>query len=140
MASPPLFSYPNLVIRWAAALFLVFATYNPSGNSYYHWLVDPDDGRWSLKALVGLTLAIAHLTFVFATLRAIGVTGMLTTAALFATVVWALMDHGYLLSIGFWTWVTIILGLVGSLLAVGVSWSHIRARLAGQIDSNDVTL
>jgi hypothetical protein len=134
------FSYPHLIVRWVAAAFVVFATYNPSGHSYYHWLVDVDDTRWSLKALVGLSLLVLHLTFVFATIRSIGRTGTVTVVALFATAIWTLLDHGYLLDIGPWTWVTIVLALAASLLAIGVSWSHIRARLSGQIDSNDVTL
>jgi hypothetical protein len=140
VASAASFSIPHLIARWLAAIFLVFATYNPSGNSYYHWLVDFNDSRWSLKVLAGCVLIILHLTFVFATLRSIGVTGIMATAALFGTMVWALVDNGFLNDIGIWSWVTIILGLLASLLAVGVSWSYIRGRLSGQSDSNDVTL
>ncbi len=140
MAKTEAFSFPHLAARWLAAIFLVFATYNPSGTSYYHWLVDFDDTRWSLKVLIGCVLIILHLTFVFATLRSIGVTGVIATVALFTTMVWALVDNGFLRDIGFWSWVTIILTLLASLLAVGVSWSYIRGRLSGQSDSNDVTL
>jgi hypothetical protein len=68
------------------------------------------------------------------------VTGVIATVALFGTMVWALVDNGFLRDIGFWSWVTIILTLLASLLAVGVSWSYIRGRLSGQADSNDVTL
>lgn len=140
MSEASQFSYPHLIVRWVAAAFIVFATYNPSGHSYYHWLTDTDDGRWSLKVLVGLSLIVLHFTFVFATIRSIGRTGTVTVVALFGTAIWTLLDHGYLRDIGPWTWVTIVLALAASLLAIGVSWSHIRARLSGQIDSNDVTL
>ncbi|MFT7625468.1 MAG: hypothetical protein ACI9WU_004659, partial [Myxococcota bacterium] len=27
----------GFLMRWVAALFLVLATYNPTGHSYYHW-------------------------------------------------------------------------------------------------------
>lgn len=140
MAETSQFSYPHAIVRWTAAVFIIFATYNPSGRSYFHWFTDFADDRWSLKILVGLVLLILIFTFVVATLRSIGVTGMVTTAAFFGSVIWALVDNGYLRALGLWAWVTIVLLLVGSLLAVGVSWSHIRNRLSGQSDSNDVTL
>lgn len=140
MAAPVTFSFPNLVLRWLAASFLVFAVYNPSGHSYYHWLVDMADDRWSLKALAGITLVIAVATFGYATLRAIGVSGVLATVTFFAVVIWAMVDNGLLDGLSRWAWVTIVLGVISSILGIGVSWSHIRARLSGQADSNDVTL
>jgi len=140
MAVPTSFSWPNLILRWLVAGFVVFATYNPSGHSYFHWLIDRADGRWSLKALVGISLVIAILTFAYATLRAIGVSGVMAAITFFAVAIWAMVDNGLLEYLGRWEWVTIILGVVASILAIGVSWSHIRARLSGQADSNDVTL
>lgn len=140
MAAPSSFSFPGLVVRWLAAAFLVFALYNPSGHSYYHWLFDFADTRWSLKALAGLGLIIALLTFAYATLRAIGRSGVLATVIFFTVVIWAMIDNGLLESLGVWGWVTIVLVVVSSILAIGVSWSHLRARLSGQADSNDVTL
>jgi hypothetical protein len=35
---------------------------------------------------------------------------------------------------------TIVLVNLANLLAVGVSWSYVRARLSGQADTNNVTL
>lgn len=134
------FSYPHLIARWLAAMFLVFATYNPSGHSYFHWVTDTDSGRWSVKILVGLCLLVLHLTFAYATARSIGAVGVLATIVLFSTAIWALVDLGYLADLGLWGWVTVILSLMATLLALGVSWSYIRNRLSGQIDSNDITL
>ncbi|MBU0724603.1 MAG: hypothetical protein KJ904_06925 [Alphaproteobacteria bacterium] len=121
-------------------MFLVFATYNPSGHSYFHWVMDMESGRWSIKILVGLCLIVLHLTFAYATARAIGAVGVLATTTLFSSAVWALVDLGYLSDLGLWGWVTVILSLLATLLAIGVSWSYIRNRLSGQVDSNDITL
>lgn len=134
------FSYPQLVQRWLMAMLIVFATYNPSGYSYAHWVIDLDDSRWSLKLLVGTGLLILHLTFVFATFRALRPTGLLVTVAFFVALVWTIIDNGYLTSLGFRSWITIILGIFATILAIGVSWSYIRGRLSGQADSNDITL
>lgn len=138
MVSP--FGAGGLAVRWLWALFFVLATYNPSGHSYWHWLVDGGDERWALKALIGILLVIAILTFFFASLRALQWSGLGWTALVFAVLVWVLVDHGYLRGLSAWTWVTIHLTVLASILAVGVSWSHIRNRLSGQADTRDVTL
>jgi hypothetical protein len=134
------FNFSSFLVRWLASCFLVMATFNPSGYSYFHWLIDEADPRWSFKALIGLLLLIANLTFFLATLRALGTTGILAAGIFCLTLIWALLDHGYLHTLTPWSWVTLILLLLASIEAVGVSWSHIRARLAGQSDTIDVTL
>jgi hypothetical protein len=134
------FGLSGLTVRWLWALFLVLATYNPSGHSYLHWLFDSTDPRWSLKVLLGMMLCIANLAFLLASLRSLGLIGMASAMVFFVTLVWVLLDQGYLHDLSFWTWVTLALVLLGSVLAIGVSWSYIRSRLSGQTDTNDVTL
>src|SRR5438552_2677326 len=34
------FGIQGFLIRWMMAMFLVLATFNPSGYSYYHWIID----------------------------------------------------------------------------------------------------
>ena len=34
-------SAPGALLRFAAALILVYATFNPEGVSYYHWAIQP---------------------------------------------------------------------------------------------------
>ncbi|KOR30765.1 hypothetical protein TI04_04255 [Achromatium sp. WMS2] len=129
-----------MLSRWLGALFVVMATYNPSGVSYWHWLTDFSDTRWSLKALIGLIMAILNMFFVLISLRSMRRGGLLSAAIFSLVVVWTLRDYGYLHNISFWTWITVILTFVGSIMGVGLSWSHIRGRLSGQADSNDVTI
>ncbi len=57
------FSGQNFLLRFFAALVLVFATYNPEGYSYYHWAIAklPETGLPGfdvLKAFVGVVLLI----------------------------------------------------------------------------------
>ena len=40
MAAPVEFNLGNVLLRILFSLALVFLTFNPSGHSYYHWLVD----------------------------------------------------------------------------------------------------
>ena len=134
------FGIQRFVTRWLAAMFLVLATYNPSGYSYYHWIGELDIGNWILKLLVGVLLAILYATFGLATQRSLGRLGIAAWLLFFAVVTWTMIDLGLLRIAGSGTVATIVLVNLANLLAVGVSWSYVRARLAGQADTNNVTL
>lgn len=134
-----LFSYSSFVVRWLVALFLVLATYNPSGYSYVHWVLQLTMELWAFKILAGILLIVIYLLFWLATLRSLGWPGIAIAAALSGAVTWALADLGALDALGP-TLPMIALLVLANVLAVGVSWSHIRQRISGQVDSNDVTL
>ena len=68
---PESFGIQGFVIRWIMAMFLVLATFNPSGYSYFHWITDLDDGDWVLKLLIGVVLVILYATFGLATQRSL---------------------------------------------------------------------
>ena len=88
------FSWPNFLIRWAAALVLVFATFNPTAYSYYAWVTDPQSGQIPLKVLAGVVIAIAFVVFLRATWRSIGPIGLTLAVAFFGALVWVLIDYG----------------------------------------------
>ena len=121
-------------------MFLVLATFNPSGYSYYHWILDLENGDWVLKLLVGVVLAILYATFGLATQRSLGRLGIAAWLLFFATMTWLLVDLGLVRIAGGGSVATIMLVDLANLLAVGLSWSYVRARLSGQADTNNVTL
>ena len=134
----PTFSWPNFLIRWAAALILVFATFNPTSYSYYAWVMDPVSGQWPLKALAGVVIVIAFVVFLRATWRSIGPVGLVLAVAFFGALVWVLIDFG-LIEPGQGQQMTyVVLVVMASVLAIGMSWSHVRRRAAGQVDADDV--
>lgn len=129
------FSYSSFFVRWLVALFLVLATYNPSGYSYVHWVMEMSAAWWPFKALAGLLLAVLYGLFGLATLRSLGGAGIGMMTVLSGAVIWVLADLNLLAA--FDTPMTLML-VVANVLAIGVSWSHIRQRLSGQVDSNNV--
>ena len=133
------FGIRRFVARWLAAMLLVLATYNPSGYSYYHW-VGEFDGNWILKLLIGVVLIILYATFGLATQRSLGRLGIAGWLLFFAVVTWTIIDNGVIRIAGSGTVATILLVNLANLLAIGVSWSYVRARLSGQADTNNVTL
>ena len=135
-------SAPGALLRFAGALILVYATFNPEGVSYYHWALQPlvrgTIGFTALKAVAGIVLLIGWLVFGQAARRSLGLKGVLLTLALFAAIVWLLAEWR-VLSLGTTRAVVhVVLGVVALLLAVGMSWSHVTRRLTGQVDTDEV--
>ena len=54
-----MFNASSFLVRWVLAMFLVFATYNASGYSYYHWVTGAGAENWPLKSFIGVTLLTA---------------------------------------------------------------------------------
>jgi hypothetical protein len=134
------FGVPGFIARWLAALFLVFATYNPIGYSYCDWIADFAGGQWVAKALVTILFVIAYATFILATLRSLGLLGIATWFLFFASLAWLLINLGLLEPASVGNFVTIGLVILANVFAVGVSWSYIRQRLSGQADTNNVSI
>ena len=69
------FSFASFLIRLIAALILVFATYNPSGYSWFHRFMNTPDKLDPLLILAGLVLLIGWIIYLRATLRSLGIVG-----------------------------------------------------------------
>ena len=70
--------------------------------------------------------------FVRSTLAALGVLGVTLVVALFAAIVWWMVSKGWL-DVGntaAMAWVVLL--MLGIVLGLGMSWSHIRQRVSGQ--------
>ena len=131
------FTVSGFLARWLFAAVLVFGTYNPSGYSYFDWIWGKGTDIGPVIALAGVALLIAWIVFLKATLESLGLLGIVLGGALFGCVIWWLIDIG-LLSLNSTTALTWIILLVLSLiLAGGMSWSHIRRGLTGQVDLVD---
>lgn len=128
----------GFLFRWLAALGLLSATYNPSGWSFAHWARASLKDEMPLVALSGLLLFVGYVIYLRATLRSIGAFGMILVAALVLALAWVLFDLGWLRldnpSLNAWLGI-LALSLI---LGVGLSWSHVRRRLSGQSDMDDV--
>jgi hypothetical protein len=133
MAVPGI-SWSGIFVRLALAVALVLLTYNPSGYSFYHWLVAPPPGVTAAKALLGVVLLIGWVICLRTAFVALGWLGVTLGVALFAALVWELVDLKVLdaSSPSALTWIALI--VLGAILGVGLSWSLIRARTTGQIE------
>lgn len=132
--------------RFIFAALVVWLSYNPTGYSFSHWIMDGflADGFASLldpvKAIAFAVLTVGWVILFRATFRSLGHWGVFLVGGVIAAVMWLLFDKG-LLDVGnnvVWQWV-VSLGIVIT-LAVGTSWSMVRRRITGQIDTDDVSI
>ncbi|MEZ5459630.1 MAG: DUF6524 family protein [Steroidobacteraceae bacterium] len=130
--------FTGFVLRFAAALALVLLSFNPSGFSYFHWLRDALPDVTPPTVLLGIALLIGWVVFLRATMRSLGIGGVLLAVAFFGVLVWSVAWYGWLSldDTGVLTWVALV--VVAAILSMGLSWSHIRRRLSGQADVDQV--
>ena len=134
----PSFSLASFLFRWLVALVLVFATFNPTDYSYYRWVAGMDGGNLAPKALAGVALVILYVIYLRATWRSIGPIGMSLAAAFLGALIWVTIDLG-LLNLEQPTIITwVLLFALATILAIGISWSHVRRRVSGQADMDDI--
>lgn len=126
------FDFLGFLWRLLFAMALVLLTFNPTGHSYYHSLVDGFPTVRPLEAVAGVVLLIGWVFFVRSTLAAMGALGVGLMVALFAAVVWWVVSRGWLDLGNRSAMAWLVLLMLGLTLGVGMSWSHIRQRLSGQ--------
>ncbi len=132
------FNIGNFLIRLILAIALVFATYNPSGYSWYHWLVNSNFAVDPIIILAGILLLIGWIIFLRATLRSLGAAGTVLAMAFFGVIVWALIYYKWLSLDNVTAMQYVALLVLSAILATGMSWSHIRRRMTGQLDVDDI--
>lgn len=135
----------DFLLRWAFlprflfALLLVFGTYNPEKPySYVYWAIADLPDFSAVKAFVGVVLLIGWTLYVNATVEALGWFGLLLAAAFFGTAAWVVIDQGWLDVDSPRVLTYLVLVLISALLATGLGWSHLRRKITGQVDVNDI--
>lgn len=125
-------------LRFAAALVLVYFSYNPSGWSYFHWVIDDLQNQLVAKLFVGVIVLIGWVVFIRATANSLGGIGFMLAAAFFGTLIWLLIDWGVLPAGSVHAVVYLSEFALAGILATGMSWSHIRRRMSGQVDTDEI--
>jgi len=124
----------GFLLRIGLAIALVLATFNPTRWCYLHWATEGIESFGPPKLVIGLLLAAGWVLYVRAAMQSIGILGAALIAAVIGTLVWLAIDRGWLdpgnTSALMW------IGLVGFglILGIGLSWSHFRRRITGQVD------
>jgi uncharacterized membrane protein YjgN (DUF898 family) len=126
MAASSRLTLGGFLARFALALVVVGATYNPTRYSYYAWVKSTGFDWRPTTALVGVVLLIGWFICLRLTLRSMGGIGFLLANAFLAALYWLLASWRWLPfdDVATLSW----LGMfsVAAILAVGMSWTHWR--------------
>lgn len=128
----------SFLVRLLFAVILVAATYNPEGFSYYHWVVGEGLVFGPEQAVTGILLLIGWVIYGRATFRSLGALGLTLSLALCSSLVWLFSTWGWISPKSPRAIAYVSLVVVAFILAIGMSWSHVRRRLSGQVDVDDV--
>jgi hypothetical protein len=126
MASTGRLTVSGFLARFAFALLVNAATYNPTPYSYYAWARNTG---WQWRppiVFVGVVLLIGWVICLRLTLRSIGGISLLLANAFLAALFWLLADWGWLPieNVAAISWIGLF--SVTAILAVGMSWAHLR--------------
>ena len=128
----------GILLRWLGAFILLAVTFNPTPYNFVRWSQSNWETQMPLTVLLGLILGVGYIIYVGATFRSLGAFGMMAVAALFAAVIWVLIDWG-VLALGNNS-LTVWLGILALslILGIGLSWSILRQRLSGQASVDEI--
>lgn len=132
------FGWSNFGLRFLFALILVLATYNPEGWSYIHLALRDISDFNAVKALLGVVLIVGWVIYGRATLRSLGPFGLSLAIAVFGCLAWVLIDLDWIDTGSMRAVSYLTIFIVAAVMAIGISWSHVRRRLSGQVDADDV--
>jgi hypothetical protein len=119
--------------RFVVALVVVFATYNPEGVSYYHW-VRESGGSMPLKAFAGVVLLIAWIFLLKSASSSLGMLGVVLAAAFFGTLLWLILSFAQVSAQGSRAVSYLVEVALAGVLSVGLIWSRFRQKVTGQVD------
>ena len=132
------FGWDSFIIRFIFAAVIVFATYNPEGMSYFDWIKEVFPSFTVYKAFVGVILVICWIILIRATLGSLGAIGIILATAFFGLLIWLIFDVFNLPTDSIRVVTYIIQVMIICVLSIGVSWSHIRRRISGQVDTDEI--
>jgi hypothetical protein len=132
------FGWDSFIVRFIFAVVVVFATYNPEGVSYFHWIKEEFPTFTILKGFIGVVLVIGWAILIRATIGSLGAIGIILAVAFFGLLIWLIFDVFGIPTDSIRVVSYIIEVMIASVLSIGVSWSHIRRRITGQVDTDEL--
>jgi len=128
----------GFILRWLFAFILVGVTFNPTGYSLFHWIWPLSGDQLPLKILASILIGGCYLFYVSATIKSLGLLGIIFVFAFCGTLIWLFVDQGWLelQNSGILSWIMIV--VISVVLGLGISWSHVKKRITGQFDTDDI--
>ena len=126
-----------LISRMLIAAIVVFATYNPTGKSVFHWVSNnenPSDAWVILGAIVAI---LANVALLIAAWKALGKLGTIIIIILFAALVYLSLQEGWVSAESNTSLQWLALILYSAFLGIGLSGAIIWRRATGQVVTDE---
>lgn len=122
-----------LVTRVLIAAAVVFATYNPTGKSIYHWITNHPTPGDAWVILAGIVTLLLNIALLIAAWKALGFLGTAIVLILFASLAYLSLQEGWVTAgnAASIQWLGLILYSV--FLGIGLAGAIIWRRATGQI-------
>lgn len=125
MAASARLTLGGFLVRFAFALLVVGATYNPTRYSFYAWARRTGFEWQPPTVFAGVVLLIGWVICVRLALRSYSGVGLLLANAFLAALYWLAASWGWLPeNVAAISWLAVF--SVAAVLAVGMSWTHWR--------------
>ncbi len=131
-ASPGVFLF-----RWLVSAILIFGAYNPSGKSYYHYMMNVDNPSDAWNVLGAVAICLLLVALFIATYKALGFWGKVIFGILFGAVGYLFVQEGWVdvNSAESMTWFG--LGCLSFMGGVGLSGAIVWRRATGQVVTDE---
>ncbi len=128
----------GILLRWLGAFVLLAATFNPTPWNYVTWVQANWATQMPLAVFLGLLLLVGFIVYTVATMRSIGLIGVVLITAIFGAGLWVLVDWGVISTANsdLNTWAALV--AMSLVLGIGLSWASLRQRLSGQATVDEV--
>lgn len=126
-----------LISRLVITAIVVFATYNPSGKSIFHWIRDHETPTDAWVVLVAIIFGLIHIALLIATWKALGRVGTIIVLVLFGALIYLSLQEGWVATNNLKSiqWLGLILYSV--FLGIGLSGAILWRRATGQIVTDE---
>lgn len=126
-----------LITRILLAALIVFASYNPTGKSIFHWVRDHDNPTDAWVILAAIVAILANIALLIAAWKALGMLGTIIVVILFAALVYLSLQEGWVStgSSASMQWLALI--LYSGFLGIGLAGAIIWRRATGQVVTDE---
>ncbi|MBX2824532.1 MAG: hypothetical protein KTR33_07370 [Gammaproteobacteria bacterium] len=126
-----------LITRMLAAALVVFASYNPSGTSIFHWIKNHTNPTDAWVVLTGIVAVLLNLALLIAAWKALGKVGTIILLILFAALAYLSLQEDWVSTNNLESMQWLALILYSAFLGIGLSGAIIWRRATGQIVTDE---
>ena len=126
-----------LITRMLIAAIVVFATYNPTGNSIFHWVANNENKTDAWVILGAIVALLINIALLIAAWKALGKIGTIIVVIFFAALVYLSLQEGWVSSDNLVSLEWLALILYSVFLGIGLSGVIIWRRATGQVVTDE---